>query len=204
MAIVFPSAAVARRWDGALQARLRRAPMEGFLRARAMVPAPAGVSQDSDNVARASVLIVEAGLRVSFRDREEGLTVPKQAMVGHMACVVSRALTELISQPGAWRISALVSTARLLSPWIGLNAAALASASSARRFQQEMLKEGSAADAWLGQPASAAVTDGSAATMADLSAGIAVRLSGSAAMEWHSSADDRKELQRKSEALLPR
>jgi hypothetical protein len=150
------------------------------------------------------VLIVDAGLEISFRDRGDGLTVPQQAVVGHMACVVSRALTELISQPGAWRIAALVSTARLLTPWIGLNAAALASASSARRFQQEFLTAGSSADSWIGQTASAAVTDGDAATMAELSAGIAMRLSGSTPREWHSCADDPPELQGKFVALYPR
>ena len=52
MGIVFPSEAVARRWDGALEARLRRAPLEAFLRARAIVAAPAGVAQDSDAIWR--------------------------------------------------------------------------------------------------------------------------------------------------------
>ncbi len=40
MGIVYPSKAVARRWDGALQARLRRAPLEKFLKARGIAPAP--------------------------------------------------------------------------------------------------------------------------------------------------------------------
>src|SRR5579862_5214198 len=123
MAIVFPNEAVARRWDGALQARLRRAPLEAFLRARSLVPAPPGIAQDSDDLVRATVLIVEAGLSQYFADREEGLAFRQRAIVGHVACLVSRALVEQFSQPGAWRIVALVSTARVLSGWIGLNAA---------------------------------------------------------------------------------
>src|SRR5579872_2629783 len=73
MGLVFPSEAVARRWNGALQARLRRAPLEAFLRARSLSPAPRGVAQDSDDVARATVLIVEAGLSFYLAGRPEGL-----------------------------------------------------------------------------------------------------------------------------------
>ncbi len=177
MGILFPSEAVARRWDGALQARLRRAPLDKFLRARAIVPAPAGVAQDSDNLVRATVLIVEAGLTHYFNDRAEGLAVPQRPIVGHVACVVSRALAELISQPGSWRIAALVSTARLLSPWIGLNSAALEAASSARWFQQEWSKAASAIDERVRHSALTAVTEESAARMAEVSAIIAIRLS---------------------------
>jgi hypothetical protein len=177
MGILFPSEAVARRWDGALQARLRRAPLEKFLRARAIVPAPAGVAQDSDNLVRATVLIVEAGLTHYFNDRAEGLAVSQRPIVGHVACVVSRALAELISQPGSWRIAALVSTARLLSPWIGLNAAALEAASSARWFQQEWSKAASAIDERVRHSALTAVTEESATPMAEVSSSIAMRLS---------------------------
>jgi hypothetical protein len=177
MGIVFPSEAVARRWDGALQGRLRRAPLDKFLRARAIVPAAAGVAQDSDNLVRATVLIVEAGLTHYFNDRAEGLAVSQRAIVGRVACVVSRAIAELILQPGSWRIAALVSTARLLSPWIGLNAAALEAASSARWFQREWSKAASAIDERVRHCALTAVTEESPATMAEVSASIALRLS---------------------------
>lgn len=179
MGIVFPSAAIARRWDGALQARLRRVPLEEFLRARATPPAPAGVSQDSDNVARAAGLIVDSGLKVAFPERAAVLPSPQRILVAQMACLVSQALAELISQPNAWRTAALVSTARLLSPWIGLNAAAMESASHTRRFQSERSGKRSPTDLWIGRTASAAVTDGDVATMTELSAGIARRLGGS-------------------------
>jgi hypothetical protein len=176
MGIVFPSEAVARRWDGALQSRLRRAPLDKFLRARAIVPAPAGVAQASDDVVRATVLIVEAGLKHYFNDRAEGLAVYQQAVVGHAACVVSRALAEAISQPGSWKVAALVSTARLLSPWIGLSAAALEAASSARWFQQAWSKAASPLDERIRQSALSAVMGESAAAMAEVSASIAMSL----------------------------
>ena len=176
MAIVFPSEAVARRWDGALQARLRRAPLEGFLKARGIVPAPAGVAQDSDNLVRATVLIVEAGLKVYLSGRSEGLVAPQLAIVGQVTCLVSRALAELISQPAVWRIVALVSTARLLTPWIGLNAAAIMSASSTRHFQEGLVNE-AIIDAQVGRTASATILRDGTDAMAEVSAVIAARLS---------------------------
>jgi hypothetical protein len=176
MGIVFPSEAVARRWDGALRVRLRRAPLEAFLRARSLVPARAGVAQDSDNLVRATVLIVEAGLSLFFADRVEGLALRQRAVVGHIACLVSRALAEQISQPEAWRIAALVSTARLLSPWMGLNAAAMASASCVRQFQKEFMKAASSLDVRICESASSAVNRDGVEAMAEVSANIAARL----------------------------
>ena len=102
MGIVYPSKAVARRWDGALQARLRRAPLESFLQARGIAPAPRGLAQDNDDLVRATVLIVEAGLALYFAPREERLAFRQRLVVGHVACLVSRALVEQISQPDAW------------------------------------------------------------------------------------------------------
>jgi hypothetical protein len=176
MGILFPSAAVARRWDGALQVRLRRAPLEAFLKAQSLVPAPVGVAQDSDNLVRATVLIVEAGLSVYFADRAEGLAFHQRAVVGHVACLVSRALAEQISHPGAWRTVALVSTARLLSPWIGLSAAAMASASCARQFQKELTKAASSLDTRICENACNAVSRNGVEALAEISANIAARL----------------------------
>jgi hypothetical protein len=98
VAIVFPNESIARRWDGALQARIRRAPLEGFLRTQAIAAAAPGIAQDSDNLIRATVFIVE------------------HAMLGRLACLTSRSLAALIVEPARWRTAALVSTARLLSP----------------------------------------------------------------------------------------
>jgi hypothetical protein len=194
MAIVFPSEAIARRWDGALQARLRRAPLEAFLRARSLAPAAAGVAQDSDDLARATVSMVEAGLSLYIGDRVEGLAIRQRAVVGQVACLVSRALAELISQPAAWRIAALVSTARLLSPWVGLNAAAMASASYTRRFQRELARISSEPDGRIIVGACAAVNRYDAETMTELSAAIAARLSIASSTDCNWAEEDRREL----------
>ncbi len=174
MGIVYPNKAIARRWDGALQARLRRAPLEAFLRGRSLVPAPAGASRDTDNLVRATVLIVEAGLELYSGHREKGLAFSQRSGVGHVACLVSLALAQQISQPDAWRTVALVSTAQLLSPSIGLNAAATESATAARQFQKLIAKGISPLDWRIMKSASDAVSGSGAVLTA--SANIATRL----------------------------
>lgn len=131
MAIVFPSASVASRWNGALQARLQRAPLEAFLRSRNIAPARPVNAGDTDDVARATVLVVEEALALR-RAPADGIN---QEQIGYLACVVSESLGQLIGQPGCWRIAALLSAATLLSPSLGLHEAALASAASVRHFQ---------------------------------------------------------------------
>jgi hypothetical protein len=145
-------------------------------------------------VARATVLIVDAGIALYCEDRADGMAAPQRAIIGQMACVVSFALAELISQPRSWRIAALVGAAQLLSPWIGLNAAALASASAVRRFQR--LKALSAGDARIAQTACAAIATNSMAATAEVCASIATRLSNPTEVEGgSSSASDLADLQ---------
>jgi hypothetical protein len=176
MGILFPNEAVVRRWDGALQARLCRAPLEAFLRARALAPAPAGISQDTDNLVRATEWIVTAGFTVYFRDPQEELAFSQRAVVGHVACLVSLALAEQIARPDAWRIVALVSTAQLLRPWIGLNAASMASASAVRQFQEEGMQAVSALDTQIMKSTRDALNPNCVQAIASISANIAARL----------------------------
>jgi hypothetical protein len=195
MGILFPNEAVARRWDGALQARLRRAPLEAFLRTRSLVPAPPGVSQDSDNLTRATVLIVEAGFSHYFADREESLAWRQRPLVGHVACLVSHALAQQISEPDAWRIVALVSAARLLSPWIGLNAAAIAAATAARQFQKGIMKGISPLDWRIMKSACDAVGGNCSDAMTRASATIATCLNAEGPSAHSVAIQDWRELQ---------
>jgi hypothetical protein len=149
VAIVFPNEAIARRWNGALQARLRRAPLEEFLRARSLTPAAVGIAQDTDDLIRASVHLVEDGLELYFKDRRDELSRSQYPFIGYLACGVSHSLSTLILQPSAWRIAALVSSARLLSPWIGLNGAALHAAKIVREYETTHLHLASRFDAYV-------------------------------------------------------
>lgn len=176
MALIIPSEAIARRWNGALLARLRRAPLEEFLRAHAVTPASAGTTQDSDNVSHATILMVNAGLTLYFQDREDALLATQHAVVGQAACLISRALAALILEPGCWRTAALVSTYQLLRPWIGVNAAAYASAAAAHAFTFSLVSCASAADARLSERVSIAVSRKDPTAVTDAAVLISQRL----------------------------
>jgi hypothetical protein len=133
MGLIYPNGSKTRHWDGALQARLKRRPLEEFLRTHSLQIAH-GASRDSDNLARATVYLVESGLTTYFQGREEGLAESQHGAIGRLACLTTRAVARLIGEPASWRIPALVSTAQLLRPWLGLNAAACASAEFVRQF----------------------------------------------------------------------
>jgi hypothetical protein len=176
MGIVYPSKAVSARWDGALKARLRRAPLEMFLRGRSLVPAPAGASQDTDNLVRATVVIVEAGLSLYCVNKKEGLPSSQRPVVGHLASLVGLALAQQISESDAWRNVALVSTARLLAPWMGLNFAAPVAASAVRQFQQDIMNGASPSDWRIMNSAWEAVSGNDDAAIGNAALNIAARL----------------------------
>jgi hypothetical protein len=138
LALLFPNEATARKWAGALETRLRRAPLEQFLVSRALKLAKVGAAQASDNLTRATVFFVESGLQTYFKRRDHGMATSQVAIVGHCACIVSRAAAAAIREPTTWRIPALVSAALLLSPWIGRNAAASGSAASVQDFANRL------------------------------------------------------------------
>jgi hypothetical protein len=152
-----PSEAVARRWNGALRSRLRRAPLEEFLRAHGLKIAPAGSARDTDNLVRAAVFMVDAGVRIHSHSHEDALDERQQALVAEAACMVSHSLAALIGEPAAWRIAALVTAAQLLNPWIGLNAAAYAAAAAAQRFSEELIDPARAPRNLIGEQAAIAV-----------------------------------------------
>ena len=156
MGIVFPNASIARRWNGALQARLARAPLESFIKSRSLIPACVAVAQDTDDVTRATVHLLEAAFERHGGDRANNLLISQHETVGHLACIVSRSLATLIEKPDVWRIAALLSIAQLLTPCIGLTAAAVTSAAHVRRF--EVASEESSMDAQVSRGTADAVS----------------------------------------------
>ncbi len=176
MALIYPSQYKTRHWNGALQARLTRAPLERFLGTHRLKLAT-GSQRDSDNIARASVLIIECGLKEYFHDREEGLAESHHPMIGRLACVATRAVAALIQQPDSWRIPALLSAARLLTPWVGLNPAACASASSIHEFAiTPMSPAALQADIETAEGVSTAITANDSTSIGAIARSIAVRL----------------------------
>jgi hypothetical protein len=175
MGIVYPKEAIARRWEGALQARLRRAPLEAFLRTQSSVPAPTRGPQDTDNLVRATVIIVQAGLDL-YLTREQGLAFSHRPVVGHVACLVSVALAQQIFEPDLWRNAAQISTARLLGASIGLDAASMMAAAVARRFHKEIAIGVSPLDWRISKSAAEAVSSNKASALAMAAWHIAARL----------------------------
>jgi hypothetical protein len=131
--LIIPSAKIASHWNGALQARLRQAPLEAYLRSRGQKWVLAGETRLTDNLACATIHTVNAAL-IGCIEEHRPLTASQHPGVGQIACAVSSSLALLIQEPTQWRTAALVATARILEKHIGLSAAAHAAAAAARDY----------------------------------------------------------------------
>lgn len=130
--VLFPNKKISSRWNGALQARLRFAPLEAFLRSRGQRWAGPSATQVTDNLACATIHVLGAALHASQEVRSAPMSLVQRAAVGRLACAVSATLAALIGEPAYWRTAALVATARVLERHIGLSAAARTAAAAAR------------------------------------------------------------------------
>jgi hypothetical protein len=138
MAILIPNATISRRWAGALQASIQRAPLERFLRSRGLPVAARGPARDSDNIARSCVYLLEKGLQAYSQDGTALLNGRQMPVMGQAACQVCFSLAMLIGEPQAWRVPALVGAAQILSKHTDLVAAATVSAAVARDFTSRL------------------------------------------------------------------
>jgi hypothetical protein len=134
VSVVYPNEQIVARWAGALEARLRLAPLENFLRSRGQKWVLTGDARVSDNLACGGIYLVDGALNAFMLESRGTLTISQHPAVGQIACAVSYGLATLIQEPNAWRIAALVSTARVLSPYSGLDAAAHIAAAAARDY----------------------------------------------------------------------
>jgi hypothetical protein len=135
--VLIPSKKIALRWNGALKARLRRAPLEIFLQSRGQKCVLIGPTQITDNLASATIYFVDRGL-TAYNEEREPFPASRYPVVGQIACAVSRGLSSLILEPASWRIAGLIGTARLLAPHVGLDAAAHLAASAAREYSRSL------------------------------------------------------------------
>jgi hypothetical protein len=132
--VLIPNKKAAARWNGALQTRLRHAPLEAFLRSRDRKWTLSGEARVTDNLACATIYFVDQGPGACTPEGEGPLDDTHHAAVGQAACAVSHGLAVLIQEVNSWRIAALIATARVLAPHIGPDAAARLSATSARDY----------------------------------------------------------------------
>jgi hypothetical protein len=93
-----------------------------------------GDARVTDNLACGGIYLVDGALNAFMLESRGTLTLSQHPVVGQIACAVSHGLAALIQEPNAWRIAALVSTARVLSPYSGLAAAAHIAAAAARDY----------------------------------------------------------------------
>ena len=155
--VIIPSAKIASRWNGALQARLRFSPLERFLRSRGQKWSASGNTRITDNLACATIHLIGESLRAGDAQTPTTLCVSQYSTVGEVACAVSSSLAALILEPAYWRSAALVATARLLEKQIGLSAAAHAAAAAARAYGGDADSSQNAAALHIGQAARSAV-----------------------------------------------
>jgi hypothetical protein len=132
--VLIPNEKVSARWNGALETRLRHAPLELFLRSKGRKWVLSGESRVTDNLACATIYFVDQALNECTPDGNGLLDATHHAAVGQAACAVSHGLGLLIQEANSWRIAALIGTARILAPHIGPDAAAHLSATCARDY----------------------------------------------------------------------
>ena len=136
MTILIPQPAIVARWNGALELRLRRSPLERFLRSRSLPFTARGPGQVTDNVITATVAIVSGGQQCySVSSQQDALVESQLQEMALIACAISEELAVLIDESASWRLAALVSAAQVLRPHLGLSASAHVSAATARAFE---------------------------------------------------------------------
>lgn len=133
MAILFPDEKIARLWQGALEASLKQAPLEEFLRVRAIKVAARGPARHSDNISRATLFLMAATLEEPISEGRH-VSPSQYAFVGRATCCVCEGLAVLIGQPRSWRVAALVSTTQLMPRSLVLLDAAKRGALAVRQF----------------------------------------------------------------------
>ena len=134
MAIITPRPEIAKRWHGALSARLRRAPLERFLVSHGLPGAASGAAQDTDDIARAAIYVVTACLDDS---EQLGLSSSQRWGIALATCVLCEAIASGIGEDSCWRIAALVSIARLLAPQSDLTDSARFAATVVRAYERQ-------------------------------------------------------------------
>lgn len=128
MTLLMPPKEISAKWNGALQTRLRRAPLEEFLRRH---DRRIGSTQPTDNLAGAALLFFERADQLAG----ESLAVRAPETAALMFAALIRKLAIPIHEPESWRIAALVGAGRLLTPALGVADGACRAARMVRRFE---------------------------------------------------------------------
>src|SRR5258708_19872999 len=98
MTVLIPSKKVAARWNGALQKRLRHAPLESFLRSKGRKWVQSSESRVSDNLACATIYFVDQALNACTPDGNGLLATTHHAADCPPPCALSPSLTLILPQ----------------------------------------------------------------------------------------------------------
>lgn len=134
MAVLIPNPEIAARWNGALRARLRREPLDQFLRFQGLPVTAAGPACVTDNLSRAALYLVDSGLRAGLKTQAVESPETFRRTLAQTTCAVADGLATLIDEGASWRSAALVATAQLLSRFVNARAAAQAAAAAAHAY----------------------------------------------------------------------
>ena len=128
--LLVPGAKVASYWDGALHSRLKRAPLERFLRSHKRHCDLKTSDAITESVVRACLIIIEPVVPHRGRDWRSLLHPGYFDALGEVVSRMSQALSELIQERKLWRVASLIGVARLLTPNLGVDMAAAAAAAA--------------------------------------------------------------------------
>lgn len=134
MAVLMPNEAIAARWNGALKARLRREPLDLFLRSHGLQVSPSGPECLTDNLARAALYFVDAAVRAGLKTQALQSPQTFRSAVARTTCAVTDGLAVFINEGASWRSAALVATAQLLSRFVSARAAVQAAAAATNEY----------------------------------------------------------------------
>jgi hypothetical protein len=141
MSLIFPRVDIARRWDGALDRRLRQSPLDEFLTSRHMGLAPSGPERISENLSRATIYLVNR-----ICPEPDAAVVPADSIVADVACAVCHGLAEAIEEVSEWRVAALLSACHLLTPRWGKMSAATMAADSVQKYYVHYMEKAAHGD----------------------------------------------------------
>jgi hypothetical protein len=134
MSVVYPVSARVAHWTGALQRRLKQAPLECFVR----MHAPAAFEAQGFNVPDALVIatgiVLNEALTTYTAQHGAALNEPQCWVIGCACAAVCDGFTAGIEQPEEWLLAALQSAQLLLIPPLGPAVAAQCSSLSVQNY----------------------------------------------------------------------
>ena len=128
-AVLTPSPRVASHWNGALLARLDRAPLELFLRRHSQCISSVCRDPVTESIELVTLFIIDPAVPHRVHWRALANAAYFDAM-GQAIARIARSTGQIIHESRLWRVAALRAMGRLLTPVLGIDMAAPVSAAA--------------------------------------------------------------------------